>query len=103
VAQAFSFADEVAAEPQNERFCRVAAGMLYHAATMVLMAAEGARLGASDGDARRLLLARFVLEHRLQRNVPLSIASMNWENDAIDLLLDDSPISLEKVATLLRA
>ena len=103
VAQAFGFADEVAAEPENERFCRVAAGMLYHAATMVLMAAEGARLGASGGDARRLLLARFVLEHRLQPNVPFSIASMKWEEEAIDLLLDVSPISLEKVATLLRA
>jgi hypothetical protein len=103
MAQAFSFADEVAAEPENERFCRVAAGMLYHAATMVLMAAEGARLGASGGDARRLLLARFVLEHRLQRNVAFGIASMKWEEEAIDLLLDDSPISLEKAATLLRA
>lgn len=103
VTQAFSFADEVATEPENERFCRVAAGMLYHAATMVLMAAEGARLGAPGGDARRLLLARFVLEHRLQRNAPFSITSMKWEEDAIDLLLDDAPISLEKAATLLRA
>lgn len=103
MTQAFSFADEVATEPENERFCRVAAGMLYHAATMVLMAAEGARLGAPGGDARRLLLARFVLEHRLQRNAPFSITSMKWEEDAIDLLLDDAPISLEKAATLLRA
>lgn len=77
--------------------------MLYHAATMVLMAAEGVRLGVSGGDARRLLLARFVLEHRLQRNAAFSIASMKWEEEAIDLLLDDSPISLEKAATLLRA
>ncbi|SEI08962.1 acyl-CoA dehydrogenase family protein [Tardiphaga sp. OK245] len=103
VRQAFAFAAEIAAEPDNERFCRLAAGQLYHAVTMVLLAEEGLRAAATGGDARRLLLARFVLEHRLQNNAPLNIASLKWEEAAIDLLLDDGPISLDRATTLLVA
>lgn len=101
VDAAFNFAEEVASAPENERFCRVAAGHLYHAATMILMAAEGARAGSSGGDARRLLLSRFVLEHRLLRNPLTSIESQLWEEDAIEALLSDKPISIEAAATLL--
>jgi acyl-CoA dehydrogenase len=70
---------------------------------MVLLAEEGLRAAAAGGDARRLLLARFVLEHRLQNNAPLNIASLKWEEEAIDLLLGDAPISLDKVTALLVA
>ncbi|WP_458757617.1 acyl-CoA dehydrogenase family protein [Afipia sp. TerB] len=101
VDAAFSFAEEVAAAPENERFCRIAAGLLYHAATMVLMAAEGARAGGEGGDARRLLLSRFVLEHRLLRNPLTSIESQRWEDEAIDALLRNEPIAMDTVATLL--
>jgi acyl-CoA dehydrogenase len=101
--QVFVFAAEIADEPDNERFCRLAAGQLYHAVTMVLLAEEGLRAAAAGGDARRLLLARFVLEHRLQNNAPLNIASLKWEEEAIDLLLSDAPISLDKVTALLVA
>ena len=101
VDSAFGFAEEVASAPENERFCRVAAGLLYHAATMVLMAAEGALAGSSGGDARRLLLSRFVLEHRLLRNPLTSIESQRWEDDAIPALLSDEPIAMDAVATLL--
>lgn len=101
VDAAFRFAEEVASAPENERFCRVAAGLLYHAATMVLMALEGYRSGQAGGDARRLLLSRFVLEHRLLRNPLTSIESQRWEEDAIEMVLQDDPISLEAVATLL--
>ncbi|MEH2512661.1 acyl-CoA dehydrogenase [Nitrobacteraceae bacterium AZCC 1564] len=101
VDSAFSFAEEVAAAPENERFCRVAAGLLYHAATMVLMAAEGARAGGERGGARRLLLSRFVLEHRLLRNPLTSIESQRWEEDAIDALLRNEPIAMDTAATLL--
>jgi acyl-CoA dehydrogenase len=101
VDSAFSFAEEVANAPENERFCRVAAGLLYHAATMVLMAAEGARSGMAGGDARRLVLSRFVLEHRLLRNALTSIESQRWEEHAIDALLHDDPISMEAATTML--
>lgn len=98
---AVSFAEEVAASPDNERFCRVAAGLLYHAATMVLLAAEGARAGSEGGDARRLVLARFVLEHRLLRSPLTSIESQRWEEDAIDALLQAQPVSMDAAAALI--
>lgn len=101
VDAAFRFAEEVADAPENERFSRIAAGLLYHATTMVLMAAEGARSGAAGGDARRLLLARFVLEHRLQRNSLTSIADQMWEEPAIAALLQEQPISLDAATNLL--
>lgn len=103
IAQAFDFAEEVASHPRHERFCRIAAGKLYHATTAALLASEGLRLGAAGGDARRLLLARFVLEHRLRPSDTLSLAALQWEDDAIDLLLDDAPVSLAQATALLVA
>ena len=99
---ALSFAEEVASHPDNERFSRVAAGKLYHATTAALMAAEGARQGSAGGDARRLLLARFVLEHRLHEQGPSSFDKQRWEDDAIDLLLSDEPVSLDAATAILQ-
>jgi acyl-CoA dehydrogenase len=103
LAQAIRFAGEVADAPEKERFSRVAASGLYHAATMVLMANEGFRLGAAGGDARRLLMARFVLEHRLSDRPRLSADGGAWEDGAIAALLDDTPVSLDRAAALLVA
>lgn len=55
---AFGFVEEVAGAPENDGFCRVAAALLYHATTMVLLAAEGARAGGEGGDAQRLVMAK---------------------------------------------
>jgi len=100
IADAFRFAEEVASAPENERFCRLAAGQLYHAMTAALLAAEGVRLGADGGDASRLLLARFVLEHRLQASRPVSLDALRWEDEATSALLADAPVSLETAAAL---
>ncbi|MCA8928659.1 MAG: DNA alkylation response protein, partial [Alphaproteobacteria bacterium] len=102
VDDAFRFAAEVAAHPEHERFCRAAAGNLYHATTAALLAAEGTRLGTADGDARRLLLSRFVLEHRLNRGSARTLDAMNWENASIDLLLDEAPVSLDRATALMQ-
>jgi acyl-CoA dehydrogenase len=101
IAHAFHFAEEVAARPEHERFCRIAAGKLYHATTAALLASEGLRSGAANGDARRLLLARFVLEHRLQSGEPIALAAQRWEDAATDLLLGDAPVSLARATALL--
>jgi len=95
------FAEAVAADPKHEKRARLAAGALYHATTAALMAWEGATLGAQGGDARRLLLSRLAIEHRLAPQDPLSLTESSWEQEAIDLLLDDAPVPLAKATALL--
>jgi len=94
------FVEAVAADPRQEKRCRMAAGALYHATTAALLAWEGAALGARGGDARRLLLSRLVIEHRLAPQDPLSLAETAWEQEAMDLLLQDTPVPLAKASTL---
>jgi len=94
------FVEAVAADPKQEKRCRLAAGALYHATTAALMAWEGATLGAQGGDARRLLLSRLVIEHRLSPQDPLSLSESPWEQEAMDLLLDDAPVPLAKAVAL---
>jgi alkylation response protein AidB-like acyl-CoA dehydrogenase len=95
------FAEAVAADPKHEKRARLAAGALYHAASAALLAWEGATLGANGGDARRLLLSRLVIEHRLSTQDPLSLSESPWEQEAIDLLLGDAPVPLAKAVSLL--
>ena len=93
----------MASAPEHERFSRVATGALYHAVTAVLLATEGARLGSDGGDARRLLLARCVLEHRLNERPGLSVKGLEWEEAATSLLLGTVPVTLDEAASLLVA
>jgi hypothetical protein len=102
VTDATGYAEQVAAVPEYERFSRIAAGKLYHATTAALLAAEGTRLGKAGGDARRLLLSRFVLEHRLADHAPAGFESQRWEDEAITLLLDDAPVPLAKASALVQ-
>jgi len=95
------FAEAVASDAAHEKRARLAAGALYHAASAALMAWEGATLGAKGGDARRLLLSRLVIEHRLAPQDPLSLNESPWEQEAMDLLLSDAPVPLSKAAALL--
>ena len=91
----------IAADPDAEHLARQAASALYDTVSAVLLAAEGVALGARDGDARRALLARLVLDHRLGRRDPLALASEEWERACIDHLLDDAPVPLDRVCELL--
>ena len=95
------FAEAVAADRKHEKRARMAAGALYHAASAALLAWEGATLGAQGGDARRLLLSRLVIEHRLAPQYPLSLNESPWEQEAMDLLLSDAPVPLAKATALL--
>lgn len=103
LAQALRFAEEVADDPSKERFTRIAASGLYHTTTAVLMANEGACLAADGGDARRLLMARFVLEHRLSDHQRLGADGGDWEEAAISALLDETPVPFELATSLLVA
>ncbi len=98
--RAVSFAEEVAASG-NQPMARQASDALYHIASAVLMAAEGAALGKRGGDARRLLLARMVVDHRLSPRDPLSVGESSRETRATDLLLSEAPAGLDEVSEAL--
>ena len=67
----------------------------------MLLACEGTALGRAGGDARRLLLARMVLDHRLSAHDPLSAG--HDDTARIDAVLGDGPVSVERAAALLAA
>ncbi len=87
----------------NELMARKAASALYHAVTAVLMATEGARLGAAGRDARRLLLAQMVLDHRLSPQDPLRDDTAENEEAIFELLLSDQPVSFDSARELLHS
>lgn len=100
IDRAIVFVEEVAGNPRNEKFDRLAAGALYHCASAALMAWEGATLAARGGDARRMLLARMVIDHRLRPADPLAPRADDREDEAISLLLGDAPVALADAARL---
>ena len=84
----------------NESLARQASDALYHVASAVLLACEGAILGAKGGDARRLIMARMVVNHRLTPRDPL--ATGEDETAAVDALLSEEPVSLERAGALVQ-
>ena len=72
VDRAIGFAREVAGRIDNEAEARRATSLLYHVASAVALAWEGGRIHEMRGDARRLLLSRMVIDHRVvgERSVP---------------------------------
>ncbi|SKA33545.1 Acyl-CoA dehydrogenase [Enhydrobacter aerosaccus] len=94
------FVEAVAADPRQEKRARLASNALYHATSAALLAWEGATLGAHGGDARRLLLSRLVIEHRLTPQDPLSLNEPAWEQEAMDLLLQETPVPLATATSL---
>jgi acyl-CoA dehydrogenase len=89
--RAIAFAENVARDPRAESLARKAATALYNAVSAVLLAHEGVQ---DARDARRLLISRMVLEHRLAPHDPLVHTEADWEKSAIDLLLADAPVPL---------
>jgi hypothetical protein len=79
---------------------RVATDALYNVASAALMTWEGATAGANGHDARRMILARMVVEHRLRPHDPLALPASNWEEEAITALLDPSAVFIERAAQL---
>jgi hypothetical protein len=82
----------------QETLARQAATALYDASSAVLLAWEGSRPGA---DARRALVARFVLAHRLSVIDPLAPEEAAWEQGAADRLLGDKALRVEELGSLL--
>ena len=97
--RAVEFVDQVATS-QIETHARLATNALYHVCSAVLMATEGVRAGQNNGDARRLLMARMVLDHRLAANDPLAIRDEKFDQLATQRLLSDEPVSLADAQAL---
>jgi alkylation response protein AidB-like acyl-CoA dehydrogenase len=95
--RAVALAERVAAAGQ-ETLARQAATALYDASSAVLLAWEGTR---PDADARRALVARCVLAHRLSPADPLAPEEAAWERPVTDALLGTRPLTLQEAATLL--
>jgi hypothetical protein len=95
--RAIGFAETVARDPAAEPLSSKAATALYNAVSAVLLAYEGVQ---DARDARRLLLSRMVLEHRLSADDPLALRDAQWEAPAIDLLLADAPVPLADAQAL---
>jgi alkylation response protein AidB-like acyl-CoA dehydrogenase len=83
-----------------ERLARQAASALYHVASAAIMACEAMRIAAQSGDARRLLLARLVLDHRLMPRDPLAGDDVTRAAEIESWMLDDAPVPLETAAVL---
>jgi hypothetical protein len=96
--RAMAFAETVARNPRSEHLSRKAATALYNAVSAVLLAHEGVQ---DARDARRLLISRMVLEHRLAAADPLAEDEAAWEIAATDLLLADAPVPLAQAQAVM--
>ncbi len=101
VERAIAMARTVAGNADNEGDARRATSALYHVSSAVLLAWEGQQVHARRGDARRLLLARLVLDHRLGGNDPFAVTAGADERRIASLLLSDATAPLDEVQALL--
>jgi hypothetical protein len=97
------FAREIAARTENEAEARRATSLLYHVASAVALAWEGARIHEMRGDARRLLLSRLVLDHRLSASDPFRLAENTVQDVIAGHLLGDRAVGMAEVGELLSA
>ena len=95
--RALAVAEEIATTG-NETLARKASDALYHVTTAMLLAREGARLGAMNEDARRLILARMVIDHRLRPQDPLGIPTD--EDPMAVALLSQGEVTLQEAQAL---
>jgi acyl-CoA dehydrogenase len=103
VDRAIGFARAVAANADNEADARRATSLLYHVASAVTLAWEAGRIHEMRGDARRLLLSKLVVEHRLEANDPFRLAENRADDAIASHLLGDRAVGMAEVGELLHA
>jgi acyl-CoA dehydrogenase len=103
VDRAIGFAREVAGHAENEAEARRATSLLYHVASAVTLAWEAGRIHEMRGDARRLLLSKLVVAHRLAPADPFRLAENKTDDAIASYLLGDRAVSMAEVGELLSA
>jgi alkylation response protein AidB-like acyl-CoA dehydrogenase len=101
--RAIGFAREVASRSDNEGDARRATSLLYHVASAVALAWEGGRIHEMRGDARRLLLSRMVIDHRVAAGDPFRLAENATQRAITDHLLGERDVGMAEVGELLVA
>jgi len=101
--RAIGFARDVAAHTDNEAEARRATSLLYHVASAVALAWEGGRIHEMRGDARRLLLSRMVIDHRVSANDPFRLTENTAQRTITSHLLGDRAVAMAEVGELLIA
>ena len=99
--RAIGFARDVAAHTDNEAEARRATSLLYHVASAVALAWEGGRIHEMRGDARRLLLSRMVIDHRVSANDPFRLTENTAQRAITSHLLGDRAVAMAEVGELL--
>ena len=100
--RAVGFAREVAARTDNEAEARRATSLLYHVASAVALAWEGGRIHEMRGDARRLLLSRMVIDHRVSANDPFRLTENSVLRAITGHLLGERAVGMAEVGELLK-
>jgi hypothetical protein len=100
IDSAIGFARKVAGHSENEAEARRATSLLYHAASAVALAWEAHRIHEMRGDARRLLLSRLVIDHRLASGDPFRLAEDGKQRAIADALLGERAIDMAEAGEL---
>jgi acyl-CoA dehydrogenase len=100
--RAVGFAREVAGRTDNEAEARRATSLLYHVASSVALAWEGGRIHEMRGDARRLLLSRMVIDHRVLANDPFRLTENSAQREISGHLLGERAVGMAEVGELLK-
>jgi acyl-CoA dehydrogenase len=101
--RAVGFAREVAGHSDNEADARRATSLLYHVASAVALAWEGGRIHEMRGDARRLLLSRMVIDHRVEPADPFRLTENPVQRAITGHLLGERDVGVVEVGELLVA
>ncbi len=99
--KAFATLERCAHDPDQEQNFRIVSTLVYHVVSAVLLATEGARIAQMTGDARRLLLARQVLDHWITPLDPFNPSATPEDAEMVELLLTEEPVDIETATRLI--